>query len=42
MKRSRTARVRILDQQFETMLNDGGIERIVERYGMPFQQPFDE
>lgn len=33
---------RFLDEQFEALLKDGGIKRIVERYGMPFYPPFDE
>jgi polar amino acid transport system substrate-binding protein len=33
---------RFLDQQFEAMLEDGEIKRIVESYGMPFYPPFDQ
>lgn len=33
---------RFLDEQFETLLKEGEIRRIVERYGMPFYPPFDQ
>jgi ABC-type amino acid transport substrate-binding protein len=33
---------RFLDEQFQAMLEDGEIKRIVESYGMPFYPPFDQ
>jgi ABC-type amino acid transport substrate-binding protein len=33
---------RFLDEQFEALLKDGEIKRIVESYGMPFYPPFDD
>jgi ABC-type amino acid transport substrate-binding protein len=33
---------RFLDEQFEALLKDGEIKRIVESYGMPFYPPFDQ